>query len=123
MDDLVEITALGKRMHSQSFVLRGRMADSDWKLFLAEVTKEMGMTPVCEAAVWNYPIDGKGGSGMTAFQPITESFIALDTWSSHNGAYLFIASCRKFDATQLFKTIRNWSLGLEDMSGSTALRL
>ena len=28
--------------------------------------------------------------------PITESFLALDTWADHKGAYLFVCSCRSF---------------------------
>jgi hypothetical protein len=124
VDDLAESAAsLGMRMHSQSLVLRGRLTSEDWKAFLAECAKAMGMTPVCDAVVWEYPIEGKGGSGITAFQPIVESFIALDTWSSHDGAYLFIASCRKFDVSQLVKPIQRFALWLDDSGAPITLRL
>lgn len=122
MEELAE-SAIGMLMHSQSLVLRGRLLDGDWKLFLAKCTEAIGMTPVCEAAVWNYPIEGRGGVGMTAFQPLMESFIALDTWSDHDGAYLFIASCRKFDVSQLAKTIREFALGVVDSGAPSTLRL
>lgn len=110
-------------MHSQSLVLRGRLSDGDWKLFLAKCTEAMGMRPVCEATVWNYPIDGRGGFGMTAFQPLTESFIAVDTWPDHDGAYLFVASCRKFDVARLADTIREFALRLNDSSAPCTLKL
>jgi S-adenosylmethionine/arginine decarboxylase-like enzyme len=55
------------------------------------------MTPVHKATKYQYPVEGKGGVGFTIFQPITESFMALDAWPDHDGAYLFICSCKDFD--------------------------
>ena len=124
MYDLAESAAsLGMRMYSQSLVLRGRLTADDWKAFLAECAKAMGMTPIAEASIWEYPVEGKGGSGMTAFQPIVESFIALDTWPDFSGAYLFIASCRKFDVAQLVKPIQRFAIRLDDSGAPVTLRL
>jgi len=83
-------------MHSFGVVLVGKLTDQNWIAFLHEVAKAIGMTAVAEPAVWSYPINGKGGTGQTIVLPITESFLALDTWSDHEGAYLFVCSCRDY---------------------------
>ena len=87
---------LGKRMHSCGIVLHGTLPDKRWIEMLHAVTKAIGMTAVADPAVWTYPLEGKGGMGMTILLPITESFLALDTWRDHSGAYLFVCSCRPY---------------------------
>lgn len=48
-------------------------------------------------ASWNYPnAAGKGGKGVTYILPITDSFIAIDTWLDLGGFYLHICSCKRF---------------------------
>jgi hypothetical protein len=118
-------------MYSQPIVLRthpsrrgcGVLTEDGWKVFLSECVKAMGMTPIAPAAVWRYPVEGKGGVGWTMFQPIVESFLALDIWSDHRGAYLFIASCRKFDALQLVAVIRSFGMSMDDSGAPVTLRL
>jgi len=89
--------ALGMRMHSFGVVLQGSLSQERWLAFLHEVAKAIGMTAVADPAVWTYPTpEGKGGNGRTYCLPITESFLALDTWADHEGAYLFVCSCRSF---------------------------
>jgi len=115
---------LGKRMHTQAFALRGRLSEDDWRRFLADCTAALGMSAAGEAGVWRYPTeDGKGGVGMTFCQPITESFIALDTWPDHDGAYLLVASCRSFRADQLIEPIYRFGLERHDMTDRSTLRL
>ena len=88
---------LGTRMHSAGLVLQGVLTPARWLEFLAEVAKAIGMSAVDEAKVWTYPaLDGKGGSGQTIVLPVTESFLALDTWADHHGAYLLVCSCRSY---------------------------
>jgi S-adenosylmethionine/arginine decarboxylase-like enzyme len=88
--------ALGTRMRAYGVVLHGSIADARWNQFLHEVALAIGMNAVAPPAVWTYPVDGKGGNGQTLVLPITESFLALDTWPDHRGAYLFVCSCRPF---------------------------
>lgn len=83
-------------MHSLGVVLRGALPSPRWMEFLHEVAKAIGMSAVGEPAVWTYPLEGRGGNGQTMLLPITESFLALDTWSDHDGAYLFVCSCRPY---------------------------
>lgn len=87
---------LGTRMHSAGQVLQGRLSPERWLEFLHEVAKAIGMEAVASPAVWTYPVNGAGGTGQTIVLPITESFLALDTWLDHGGAYLFVCSCRSY---------------------------
>jgi hypothetical protein len=108
--------ALGERMHSFGLVLRGSLADNPhppeqaWISFLHSVAKAIGMQAVAEPVVFTYPIDGKGGTGQSLFLPITESFLALDTWDDHDGAYLFVCSCRPFDRAVIDAAARQYGL-------------
>jgi hypothetical protein len=93
---------LGTRMHAMGMVLHGGFDASPhppeeaWIEFLRKVAKAIGMSPVAEPVVFTYPLQGKGGIGQTVFMPISESFLALDTWSDHSGAYLLVCSCRSY---------------------------
>lgn len=90
--------ALGGRLHSFGVVLHGALSERRWCNFLSKVVEAIGMTPAALPIVFNFPIAGKGGVGMTIFQPITESFLVLDTWSDHDGAYLLVCSCKPFES-------------------------
>lgn len=92
---------LGERMHSFGLVLHGTLSETRWLQFLHEVALAIGMSAVADPAVWTYPLDGKGGTGQTIVLPITESFLALDTWADHSGAYLFVCSCRNFQCEHI----------------------
>lgn len=87
---------LGERMRAFGVVLHGSLPETRWVQLLHEVALAIGMNAVSPPAVWTYPVDGKGGSGQTIVLPITESFLALDTWPDHRGAYLFVCSCRPY---------------------------
>lgn len=84
-------------MHSAGLVLKGRMTSEQWIALLRDITSAIGMTAVGTPVVFNYPLEGKGGQGTTFFLPITESFLIIDTWPDHDGAYLFVSSCREYD--------------------------
>lgn len=102
---------LGAKMHSAGFVLKGELSETRWREFLLAVTDAIGMEPVGEPAVWVYPIEGgKGGKGQTIVLPITESFLALDTWSDHGGAYLFVCSCRFYYVCHIDAVAREFGL-------------
>lgn len=115
---------LGRSMHFHAFSLQGTsMPRENWRRFLDELVVTIGMTPVGAPAVWHYPTDkGFGGFGSTLVQPITESFIAVDTWPDHGGAYLIICSCRRFDAHQIKPLLKKWHLAICGEIGH-ALRL
>lgn len=118
------MTEFGRRIFTQNVVLRGSLSEHQWREFLISAVQALGMTPSGSPAVWKYPTeDGKGGTGMTACQPLTESFIVLDTWSDHDGAYLHISSCKQFDVTNLVAPAREFHLGVDFMGRAETLRL
>ncbi len=115
---------LGKRVWSQNIVLSGRMTEDDWRAFLLEAISAMGMSASGEAACWRYPTEnGKGGLGMTICQPMTESFMVIDTWDAHDGAYLHISSCQRFNSADLTVPAQTFGLGIDLMGAAETLRL
>jgi len=109
--------ALGARMHSFGVALKGTMTEVRWLAFLQAVVSTIGMSAVTAPSVFTYPVDGKGGNGQTVFLPITESFLALDTWADHDGAYLFICSCKPFDGAAVDNVAAEFGLTSTTDSG------
>lgn len=110
--------ALGERMHVAGVVLRGELPVTEWQHFLTDLTVVMGMEAVGEPAVCSYPLaNGKGGVGHTIFLPITESFLVVDTWSDHNGAFLFLCSCKPFSLQAVDGVAKEY--GLTALKGET----
>lgn len=101
---------LGSRMRSFGIVLHGLLTEAQWKEFLIACADAIGMYAVGDPAVWTYPLEGKGGTGQTICQPITESFLIVDTWSDHDGAYLFVCSCREFSLRPIFDIAESFGL-------------
>ena len=115
---------LGRRMYSQNIVLRGRLGNIDWRVLMRTCIEAMGMKPGGAAASWFYPTDdGKGGEGATICQPMTDSFMVVDTWPDHDGAYLHISSCVRFDVSALLAPIHRAGLAIEFVGALEDLRL
>lgn len=110
---------LGMRMHSAGVVLRGQLPELRWMELLYAVSEAIGMQAVGNPKVWTYPFEGKGGTGQTILLPITESFLALDTWSDHNGAYLLICSCRPFDPAIVDRTAQSFGVKADQRPGAS----
>ena len=111
-------------MFSRAIVLRGSMTPTRWRRFLEHCAKAMGMTSAGKPAVWKYPTEGgKGGVGYTICLPITESFLVLDTWSDFDGAYLFIASCKRFALSRVSEMAMEFGLDVEDVGSPVTLGL
>ncbi len=103
---------LGMRIHTTGIALIGKMSIQRWKELLAAITDAIGMTKVYDPACWTYPVAGKGGVGNTICAPMTESFIALDTWPENNGAYLLIVSCKPFNPKNIYPVFLTFGLTL-----------
>jgi S-adenosylmethionine/arginine decarboxylase-like enzyme len=113
----------GQRVWILGMSLQGSKSEGEWRTFLFEATRFLGMDPAGLPGIWRYPFKGKGGNGMTMMQPITESFLALDTWPDHNGVYLLINSCKKFDERQVLHWLEvdQGLVVLDSLSGSLGL--
>lgn len=109
-------------MRSVGLTLQGQLSETRWVQFLHEVALALGMNAVADPAVWTYPLQGKGGTGQTIVLPITESFLALDTWPDHQGAYLFVCSCKAFNLAAVESVAELFGLN-PDSSFSSTLRL
>lgn len=115
---------LGRRMFSQNVVIRGRLANAGWRGLLLDCIAEMRMESGGDSAVWTYPTtEGKGGQGVTICQPMTDSFMVVDTWPDHDGAYLHISSCKAFDALQLVAVIESVGLSVDRIVGQQVFSL
>jgi len=106
----MEKEPLGLSMHLHSFALSGFLSATQWHEFLNEAASHIGMRPCGTPAQWDYPVCGEGGNGSTFVQPITESFLAVDTWPDHQGAYFLVCSCRPFDAAELAPLLKTFGL-------------
>ena len=102
--------ALGEVLYTRSVALRGRLSETKWADFLGELTAALGMNPVYKPAIWKYPVKGLGGTGTTIVQPITESFLALDIWPDHGGAYLMVCSCKNFSPASVERVCLEFGL-------------
>lgn len=108
---------LGTRMHALGVVLEGTLSEERWLNFLSATAEAIGMQAVGAPAIWTYPLEGKGGTGQTIVLPITESFLALDTWRDHSGAYLFVCSCRPYFTADIDKVATAFGLKPQLASG------
>jgi len=70
------------------------------------IIKEIGMEKAHTPASYKYSTKGKGGKGFTYFQPITDSFIAVDYWQELQGGYLTVCSCKKYNSAGILKMMR-----------------
>lgn len=104
------VPALGAEMHIAALTVIGVMADTQWREFLACLASALGMTVCAAPAQWAYPMDGRGGNGLTIVQPITESFIAVETWPDHSGAYLLIVSCKPIAHRAVYQVVQDFEL-------------
>lgn len=117
-------TAAGFGLRVQTFglALIGALTEDDWLAFVAQAASAIGMTPAYEAQTWHFPVEDRGGKGLMVVQPITESFVVVDTWPDHDGAYLHIVSCKPFVVSPLYTLANRWGLRVgQELSGSLGL--
>lgn len=109
------MSELGKGLQVAGFALRGPTDVSSTNTLIDRVTERLGMHQPYDRVLCDYPTSwGTGGLGITTFQPITESFIAVDSWIEHKGVYLIVCSCVPFDLREVFTVIGNSSYSLID---------
>ena len=89
---------LGRRMYTADFCLPVLIGEEQGMNIANELATVLEMTPIEHSHTWTYPVgEYKGGWGFTFVQPITESFIAIDSYLNHPACYVMIRSCKQFN--------------------------
>lgn len=100
----------GSCMYVSGFALIGGIDETKCLAIDREVitTIQMNMTNL-PATIQKFPtVDGKGGSGATVVESLTESFVAWDYWTKLGGAYFFVVSCKKYDANIVANVLQKY---------------
>ena len=97
---------LGERLDVVTFTIKGDTSKFGCIKLIDEIIKVLGMHKVHEPTCYKYPVNGNGGMGFSFIQPITESFIAFDSWTEFDGAYLILCSCKTINISKVKKKIR-----------------
>jgi len=90
----VHESSFGKQIFILGATLSGHIPQEDWRQFLPAILAIAGLNKSHEGHTYNYPND----LGFIHMQPIISSFVVLDAWPAHNGAYLHICSCKEFNS-------------------------
>jgi hypothetical protein len=101
---------LGEQMKILVVAVKGEVNEESGQELVKELVEKIGMTIAPEQLLCRYPVDGKGGFGYTFFQPLTESFIAFDSWPDLCGGYLVICSCGSLPLSRTLKVIEEHGL-------------
>lgn len=62
--------------------------------FSEEFIRLAGMTPARPGRIDQYPYNGGGGVGYTAFFPLMESFLIIDVYTDLNESEITLSTCR-----------------------------
>lgn len=97
---------LGERMWVAGFKITGDIDLEAAEDIAAALIKTLGLSPAPGVHALSYPTgDGKGGVGFTLFQPITESFIVVDSYPELKTAYVLVSSCVGFEHAKVQQAI------------------
>ena len=106
---------LGESVLTACLTIQDAPSPDDADVVLSALIDALGMTRASGRKLCFYPNNaGAGGNGFTLFQPITESFIVVDTWPDHSGWYLHICSCRPFDMGRVLSVLGDFRYEVMD---------
>jgi hypothetical protein len=97
---------LGEKTFIFMATIKGYFLEKTCKDLTQKIIKKIGMTPAYESQSFYFPYCGKGGNGLTYFQPITESFICWDVWPQWEGAYLIVCSCKEYNQSDIIDLLK-----------------
>ena len=109
---------LGERLDVVALTLKGDSGAPAAIELVDSVVDVLGMHKVHKPTWYHYPVNDTGGKGFTYIQPITESFIAFDSWSDFNGGYLIMCSCRTINLNKVCKRIRALGYKIKQMTAN-----
>ena len=124
---------LGQNLYISGWCVECQLTAQGVEAALVHLVEQIGMdTGGLGAQVWRFPLgNGKGGSGVTAVQPLVESFslgcipagtVVGDTWTDHDHCFFVVASCKPFDTREISDWLRMYigkvvSCGRFDLRG------
>lgn len=97
---------LGERLDVVGITIKGDTSKYAAQTLIDNIIDVLGMKKVHYPVCYKYPVNSLGGFGFSLIQPITESFIAFDSWSDFKGAYLVICSCKTVNLNKVSKKVR-----------------
>lgn len=104
----------GQKIKIGGFAIRGNTNFNNGRILVNKIIEILGMHKAHKPVYYKYPFNGGGGEGFTYIQPITESYIAFDSWPALGGAYLVICSCKSFNFFKVTKAIRELGYVVDD---------
>jgi hypothetical protein len=109
---------LGERLDVVMLTLKGDSSMKSCVTLANELVIVLGMNKVHEPTFYKYPVNGQGGFGFTFIQPISESFIAIDSWSDFEGVYLLICSCKTVNLNKVSKKVRKLGFRIKQIKAN-----
>jgi hypothetical protein len=97
---------LGQNLHVAGWMVEATLTPHEVEGMLQHLVDLIQMnTGGMPCHIHAFPLDGKGGTGITAFQPLVESFslgvqpvgaVIGDSWDDFNHVFFLIASCKPY---------------------------
>ena len=114
---------LGDKLQLSAFTIRGHLTFNNCGKLMDDIITKIGMTVAHGSTVCHYPVAGKGGTGWSIFQPITESFLVLDVWPEADipHAFLVVASCKPFKNNDVEEVIIESGFSLSEQIAQVLL--
>jgi len=107
---------LGERLDVVAITIKGETSELAAVKLIEGIIEVLGMNKVHSPTCYKYPVNGCGGFGFSYIQPISESFIAFDSWSDFGGAYLIICSCKTVNLNKVTKRIRAYGYKIKQIN-------
>lgn len=103
---------LGQKLFVTGWTVDCRLSPREVEAALVHLVDQIRMdTGGIPCQVWQFPLpSGQGGAGVTAVQPLVESFslglrpagaVIGDTWTDHGHTFFVVASCREINVRQV----------------------
>jgi hypothetical protein len=88
------MSEFGKRSYISGFGFQGPCEPEAVNDLILKTIDAIGMTPIFDSKVFHWTEDG---IGYIHVQCLYESCVLADVWPKHNGGYLFVISCKRYN--------------------------
>lgn len=94
----------GRRTYVSGFAFHGSTDPEAVSHLVLKVIADIGMTPIFDKKIFEWTEDGVG---YIHVQCLYESCVIADVWPKHNGGYLLVVSCKKYDLDAITKAMHD----------------